>query len=122
MSATYARRRALGDFGEQLAADYLRDRGLQILDRNWRCKAGELDIVAADGAAVVGCEVKTRTSDRFGTPLEAITPDKAGRLHRLVQLWAVHHDFRYQRLRVDLVAVVVPERQTPTIEHVVGVV
>jgi putative endonuclease len=122
MSATYARRRALGDFGEQLAADYLRDRGLQILDRNWRCKAGELDIVAADGAAVVGCEVKTRTSDRFGTPLEAITPDKAGRLHRLVQLWAVHHDFRYQRLRVDLVAVVVPEHQTPTIEHVVGVV
>lgn len=121
MTATYARRRALGDFGEQCAVDYLRDRGLLILDRNWRCKSGELDIVAAEGAVVIGCEVKTRTSDRYGTPLEAVTPEKAARLHRLVQLWAVQHEFRYSRLRVDLIAVLVPDGSTPAIEHVPGV-
>jgi putative endonuclease len=121
MTATYAQRRALGDFGEQLACEFLRSRGLQILDRNWRCRSGELDVVAADGAVLVGCEVKTRTSDRFGTPLEAITPAKAGRLHRLIQLWAVHHEFRYAALRVDVVAVVAPADRAPTVEHVAGV-
>ena len=73
----------LGSHGEELAAQFLIDRGLQILDRNWRIKEGELDIVAKslDGC-IVFVEVKTRTSIAFGDPLESITPEKAMRIQR----------------------------------------
>jgi putative endonuclease len=121
MAATYAQRKALGDFGERLSAEFLQAHGMLILDRNWRCSAGELDIVAADGGVIVGCEVKTRSSDRFGTPLEAVTADKAARLHRLVQRWAADHRARYAGLRVDVIAVRVRRHHPVTIRHIVGV-
>ncbi|MBA2716596.1 MAG: YraN family protein, partial [Propionibacteriales bacterium] len=69
MTSTHAQRKALGDYGERLAAAHLVEKGLVVLDRNWRCSAGEIDIVAADGNTVVVCEVKTRSSCRFGTPM-----------------------------------------------------
>jgi putative endonuclease len=121
MTATYAQRKALGDRGEQLSADFLRAQGLRILDRNWRCADGELDIVAAEGSILVACEVKTRSSARYGTPLEAVSPDKLSRLHRLVRRWASEHDARYTSVRVDVVAVLVRDPQPARIEHIVGV-
>jgi Holliday junction resolvase-like predicted endonuclease len=66
----------LGRRGEQLAVEHLQRAGLRILDRNWRCADGEIDIVAAERRALVVCEVKTRSGVRYGTPLEAITRQK----------------------------------------------
>ena len=82
------RRRQLGDAGEQLAADHLARRGFQILDRNYRTRWGELDIVAFDGRTLAFCEVKTRSmSRRCGTPFEAIHQRKRGRVRRMAGSW-----------------------------------
>ena len=82
-------RAEIGALGEQLAADHLQGLGLRIVARNWRCRYGELDIIAADDATatVVFVEVKTRTSDRFGGVEQAVTPAKVRRLRRLTGLW-----------------------------------
>ncbi len=120
MAATHAQRKALGDYGERLAARYLAEHDLRIVDRNWRCADGEIDIVAEDGRDLVVCEVKTRSSDRYGTPLEAITPEKAARLHRLGRRWAVEHGARYSSLRVDVVTVSTAVRGAPVIAHFPG--
>jgi putative endonuclease len=122
MAVSHARRKALGDFGERVACRHLVDRGLVVLDRNWRCPAGEIDIVALDGDVVVVCEVKTRSDARFGTPLEAITIAKADRLYRLGMIWLSKHDVAASELRVDVVAVVRDRPGPATVEHIVGVV
>ena len=80
-------RRALGASGEELVAGWYEARGYRVLDRNWRCARGEIDIVACGGALVVFCEVKTRTSDAFGVPAEAVTRTKQARLRRLSAQW-----------------------------------
>ena len=67
-------RRALGQRGEALVADWYERAGYEILDRNWRRREGELDLILRRGRAIVFCEVKTRSSNRFGAPIEAITP------------------------------------------------
>jgi putative endonuclease len=83
---------ALGRRGEQLAAQYLEQAGFRILDRNWRCAEGEIDIVAAERRVLVVCEVKTRSDTRYGSPLDAITRAKRSRLRRLAIRWLVAHD------------------------------
>ena len=75
-AATAAMRQALGAYGEELAARHLRERGLVVLDRNWRCPLGEIDLVLRDGDTLVVCEVKTRSGVGYGTPHEAVTPAK----------------------------------------------
>lgn len=124
MTTTQAQRKALGDFGERLAARRLSDEGYVVLDRNWRCSDGEIDIVACDGASLVICEVKTRSSDAFGTPLEAITAAKAGRLYRLARCWLeAHPSVRpVTSIRVDVVTVVRRRRGPAQVEHLRGVV
>jgi putative endonuclease len=82
----------LGSLGESIAATYLTDAGLLVLDRNWRCREGELDIVARDGDALVFCEVKTRSGVGFGYPVEAVTRWKQRRLRTLAQRWLAAHD------------------------------
>jgi putative endonuclease len=121
MAVTHAQRRALGDFGERLAVRHLTEQGIAVLDRNWRCRDGEIDIVARSGSTLVVCEVKTRTSTRFGTPLEAITATKADRLHRLGWQWARAHQERFDTLRIDIVTVVLPRRGRRRLEHLTGV-
>lgn len=97
---------ALGRYGEQIAVDRLIDSGLDILDRNWRCPAGEIDIVALDGAALVFVEVKTRSSLAFGDPAEAVSRVKAARLRRLALHWLADHPDRHSEvLRFDVVSV-----------------
>ncbi|MDQ0793741.1 YraN family protein [Streptomyces sp. B1I3] len=115
-------RGALGRYGEDLAARLLTDAGMAVLDRNWRCRAGEIDIVAADGDAVVVCEVKTRRADSFEQPMEAVTPAKADRLRRLAEIWLDRHGGPPPGgVRIDLVGVVLPRRGAPVAEHVRGV-
>ena len=79
----------LGRRGEDLAADFLQAHGMRIVERNWRCPEGEIDIVALDGDALVIAEVKTRKSLAFGHPFEAVGADKLARLHRLARRGAV---------------------------------
>lgn len=121
MTATYAQRKALGDFGERIAARHLAERGMLILARNYRCGDGELDIIAADGAVLVGCEVKTRSSSRYGSPLEAVGVIKVDRVHRLVRRWAEENGYHYERVRVDVVTVLRPRRGRARISHLVEV-
>ena len=120
MAATYAQRRALGDFGERLAARELERLGLQVLDRNWRCAQGEVDIVARHGEVLVVCEVKTRRGDRYGSALQAITEVKAERLHRLGLAWCEARERRFATVRVDVVTVLLARRAAPVLTHYAG--
>jgi putative endonuclease len=113
---------ALGRYGERVAARRLIEQGMALLDRNWRCEVGEIDLVLRDGDVLVICEVKTRVSDVCGTPHEAITPEKLERLQRLALLWAEAHGVRPADTRIDLVAVHRPVRGAAAIEHVPGLV
>ena len=112
---------AVGQYGEQVAAQYLRDAGYAILERNWRCELGEIDIVARDGDALVICEVKTRRGTAFGSPLEAVTYHKLRRLRRLAGRWLYEHQLRPAEVRIDVVGVVRPPRGEVVVEHVRGV-
>ncbi len=112
---------AVGAYGERVAAAHLVAVGMVILDRNWRCAAGELDIVARDGDTVVFCEVKTRTGTGYGFPLEAVTPRKAARLRRLAATWLHERDVRVPDVRIDVVGVLRPRRGAAQVEHVRGV-
>ena len=93
MTTTAASRMALGAYGETLAARLLTDdHGMVLLDRNWRCPEGELDLVLRDGDVLVACEVKTRRGTGSGSPHEAVDDVRLERLHRLVWRWAEAHD------------------------------
>jgi putative endonuclease len=120
MAATAAARAALGEYGESLAARHLAAEGMTLLDRNWRCDEGELDLVLRDGATLVVCEVKTRTGTSFGTPHEAVGPVKLDRLRRLAERWAEARGVRPHGIRVDLVAVLRPAKGPASLEHVRG--
>ncbi|MGL5818372.1 MAG: YraN family protein [Phycicoccus sp.] len=114
-------RGALGRYGEQLAGRYLQDIGLHVLDRNWRCEHGEIDIVAVDAACLVVCEVKARSSTCFGSPVEAVTIAKALRLRRLAAAWLATHDVHRDQVRIDIVGVLCRPGRPPVVRHVVGV-
>lgn len=116
-----AHNQALGAEGEALATAYLEARGYRILARNWRCRYGELDIVARDGEAVVAIEVKTRSGEGYGSPLEAITARKSSRLRRLLLEWARANGARRAPLRVDAVGITLRPGASPRIEHVRGI-
>ncbi|WP_184080389.1 YraN family protein [Nocardiopsis mwathae] len=100
-------RRTLGRRGEELAAAYLERRGIRVLARNWRCREGEIDIVARCGRTLVVVEVKTRASVRFGSPLEAVGHTKRERLRTLARRWAADNTVPASRVRVDVIAVLV---------------
>ena len=87
------------------------------MERNWRCSQGEVDIVALDGDELVFVEVKTRSSVAFGHPLEAITAVKLARLRRLAAAWCAAHPGNHDRIRIDAVAVIAPQRGPAEIEH-----
>ena len=110
-------RAALGAYGERVAVRALTDAGLQVLDRNWRCRDGELDLVAREGAALVFCEVKARTGTGFGHPTEAVTPAKRRRLRLLARAWLAAHDEHAPDLRFDVVGVHVPPAGPPRVTH-----
>ena len=98
-------RQKLGRWGEQLAAQYLESHGYKVLDRNWRCLRGEIDLVAEEGDVLVFVEVKTRRGRDYGTPEEALTKYKAKRLLELGQRYMLERDLEDVEWRVDLVAV-----------------
>jgi putative endonuclease len=120
--APAGRHHALGRYGERVAALHLTERGMVLLDRNWRCETGEIDLVLREGDVLVVCEVKTRSSDDFGTPHEAVDSAKLDRLKRLGVLWAETHEVHPAETRIDLVAVHPQRRGAALVEHVPGLV
>ena len=112
---------ALGRTGEQIAAAYLEQAGFRILDRNWRCAGGELDIVAAERQVLVVCEVKTRSGTQFGYPVEAISHSKLVRLRRLAVSWLVAHGVLFEEVRIDAIGLLRERAGDFRVEHVRGV-
>ena len=111
----------LGRSGEQAAAEYLESCGLRILDRNWRCADGEIDIVAGDRQALGVCEVKSRSGTCYGSPLEAVSRAKRARLRRLAVQWLNAHGVRFDQVRIDVVGLEYEGTGGFTIEHIRGV-
>ena len=115
------RRRVLGAAGEDSVARWYIAAGYRVLDRNWRCREGELDLVLGRDATVVFCEVKTRRGDRFGAPVEAVTVGKQRRLRVLATRWLSAHPGAHARdLRFDVASVLAPIDGPPTVEVVEG--
>jgi putative endonuclease len=100
-------RQDTGRYGEDRAAIYLQDRGYEIVDRNWRCRIGEIDIVARENNRIVFIEVKTRNGSGFGHPFEAISPDKVARMRRLATEWCVVKQVVGVQVRLDAIAVLI---------------
>lgn len=108
-------RRALGARGEAIAGDWYTARGYRVLDRNWRCRDGELDLVLEGEGAIVFCEVKTRSSDAFGIGAEAVTRDKQLRIRKLSARWLAEHG-RRGNVRFDVVSILAPRGGPPTVQ------
>jgi putative endonuclease len=111
---------AVGGYGERVAARHLAEAGFVVLDRNWRCPHGELDIVARDGSTLVFCEVKTRRGDRFGAPAEALVAAKVRRLRQLAGLWIAGSGLRPAAIRFDVVSVRPQRAGAARVEHLRG--
>jgi putative endonuclease len=108
----------LGRYGEDVACDYLERHSFKIVDRNWRCSSGELDIIALSGSTLVFVEVKTRS---FGqSAFEAIDRNKLRRLRQLAGLWCQTNRPTAQDIRIDAVSVLVRAGNV-TIEHLESV-
>jgi len=114
-------RQELGRDGEDAAAGYLEQRGMQVVARNWRCRYGEIDIIAREGAVLVFCEVKTRRGTGYGVPLSAITAAKLARMRRLAGLWLAEHEGHRGPIRIDAVGLVRHADGRFDIDHVRGV-
>ena len=101
-----ARRSTLGALGEELVAGWYERSGFVLVDRNWRVRRGEIDLVAANGRLLVFCEVKTRSSASYGMAAEAVTPVKQARIRSLALAWlAAHPDVHPQTVRFDVAAI-----------------
>lgn len=116
-------RNSLGAMGERLVTRYFEQRGAAVLDRNWRCAEGELDLVVREpSGVVVAVEVKSRRGLGFGAPVEAVTWRKQARLRRLLAAWLREHPQQGAgALRIDVVGVLVLPGQPVQLRHVTGV-
>jgi putative endonuclease len=113
-------RQAVGTLGEQAAAAALEDQGYRILNRNYRVRGGELDIVAEKNGVLVFCEVKTRTSAYFGLPEEAVTIAKRRRLRRLALEYLQREGRRARILRFDVISVALADGRVGELRHLVN--
>jgi putative endonuclease len=111
----------LGKIGEDIAAVYLQDLGYEILDRNWRFKRVELDIVAHLDSTLVFCEVKTRRSTSHGMPSEAITALKLQNIKTAALHWLGKHNSKHRGIRFDAISVIYCEGDPATISHIKGI-
>jgi len=118
-------RQEIGRRGEDLAAAELERQGLRVLSRNWRCRTGEIDIIAVETVrgrrTIVFCEVKCRTGLGFGDPLESITYAKRRKLRQLAAEWLAVSGVRPDGIRIDAIGVVMAPRALPVLTHVKGI-
>jgi len=111
----------LGNLGEQLACEFLTDKGYEILARNWRANRVELDIVALFESTLVFCEVKTRRSIRQGLPIEAVTAQKLQHIRIAALSWLGENRVAHKQIRVDVIGIIASGRAAPIIDHVQGI-
>ncbi|MEY3926841.1 MAG: hypothetical protein RIS16_809 [Actinomycetota bacterium] len=122
MALKRSRNLALGSFGESRVAQFRLKEGDEILDRNWRIREGEIDLVTLDKAGAFHfIEVKTRSSLAFGHPFEAITPSKLLRMQRLAMGWLVTHDCFGCSYSIDIASVLINPDGTHSLEYRAGV-
>ncbi|MEU1886267.1 YraN family protein [Micromonospora sp. WMMD987] len=114
------RNQAVGAYGERCAVQHLIGAGLRPVARNWRCREGEIDVIAWDGPVLAFCEVKTRRGDAYGSPAEAIVPAKARRLRGLAARWLAETGTTADELRFDVLSVRLPQAGPARVEHVKG--
>lgn len=114
-------RNELGRRGEQAAADFLAGLGWTVVARNWRCREGEIDIIARDGPTLVFCEVKTRRGTGFGVPFDAITHTKRVRLRRLVAAYLAEAAGHPGPVRIDAIGILWARGGSAQVEHLRGV-
>lgn len=107
----------LGRRGEDVAVEFLQQQGLVVLARNWRCREGELDVIATESGRLVVCEVKTRSGTGFGEPAEAVTVRKAARIRRVTQAWLASYRMPWCEIRFDVVAVLLEPGRPVTVQH-----
>jgi putative endonuclease len=115
-------RRDLGAFGERLAAAHLEAKGYRIRARNFRCREGEIDIVAEDGDCLVFVEVRTRRGDAFGSPAESVTLAKERRLLTVARAYLQEHTDVPPNQRIDVVAVELSRGRLLAVEHIEGAI
>lgn len=113
-------RRLFGNRGEQLAADYLRKQGYEIVARQVRNRAGEIDIIARHQQRIVFVEVKTRSSHKAGHPAEAVDRHKQTQIARAALIWLKHHKLLNQGCRFDVIAITWHNDKQPQIEHFIA--
>jgi putative endonuclease len=106
---------AVGKAGEEAAVQYLCQQGYRILERNYRCRFGEIDLIARDGKTLAFIEVKTRRSQRFGPPAAAVTPEKQRHLIKASQVYLTQKRQAYELCRFDVVTIEV-DAEVPRIE------
>ncbi|MFY1586212.1 YraN family protein [Micromonospora sp. WMMD734] len=114
------RNQAIGAYGERCAVRHLIGAGLRPVARNWRCRAGEIDVIAWDGPVLAFCEVKTRRGDTYGSPAEAVVPAKARRLRGLAVRWLAETGTTADEIRFDVLAVRLPSAGPARVEHLKG--
>jgi putative endonuclease len=115
-------RQKLGKLGEDIAASFLTDKGYSLLDRNFKARYGEIDIVAMQGDTLVFVEVKTRLGDTYGQPQEAVTPRKLHEVIQTAQYYATLHSELPEDIRIDVVAIVLtPDQEVDSLEHIENV-
>ncbi|WP_280406169.1 YraN family protein [Nocardia brasiliensis] len=114
-------KQALGAHGEELAAQFLRTAGMEIVARNWRCRYGELDLIVQDAEVTAFVEVKTRSGLGFGVPAESVTFAKRQRIRRLALLWLAEQEGPWRRIRFDVVSVLLTRGHKPVIDHLEAV-
>lgn len=112
---------SLGRWGEECAVAHIEAQGWRVLERNWRCKAGEIDIIARDPrGVVVFIEVKTRRRIGHGTPLEAVTEKKHRTINQVAMMWLKEQDSWIPNIRIDVIGILVSPPQRPVIRHIKG--
>jgi putative endonuclease len=111
-------RKRLGNKGELLACGFIRNKGLQIVERNFKCRAGEIDIIAKDDNYIVIIEVRSATDCSFHDPLDSFTPLKIRRLKRLALIWLDYHNKQDAFIRFDIITVVFNVRNNINIKYI----
>ena len=110
-------RKELGERGEEVACLYLKRKGIKVIERNWKCRSGEADIIARDGEDLVFVEVKSRASDANGLPEDAVTLKKRQRYERIALEYLFTHNLPSARVRFDVIALVLNNEGKAFLRH-----
>jgi putative endonuclease len=110
--------KTLGERGEEIATAFLKGRNFAIIERNFRCKGGEVDIIARDGKTLVFVEVKTRRNLSFGPPQLAVTPFKQRQISKAALTWLAKNKMFGAGARFDVISILLPDNQCPVVDHI----